>query len=93
MQRDGFTGPLNWYHASVGNHHWNSEKDVPPERYRLTIPVLFIGCTKDPVCLTQYIYLAQKAGLLPDLTVDEIESGHWCKWSVRMYAILDANIR
>ncbi|KIW07690.1 uncharacterized protein PV09_01629 [Verruconis gallopava] len=77
MKRDGLEGPLNWYHALHSNYHWAVEKDLPTERHRLNIPVLFIGATMDAVGLTQAIFVPQKAGLLPDLTVKEIESGHW----------------
>ncbi|KAE9973454.1 hypothetical protein BLS_003603 [Venturia inaequalis] len=77
FRRDGFTGPLNWYKAQAGNHHFDVEKDVPKERFPITVPVLFIGASKDPVCMTQNIYMGQKAGVLPDLKVEEVESGHW----------------
>jgi pimeloyl-ACP methyl ester carboxylesterase len=77
MKRDGFEGPLNWYHASIGNHHWAVEKELPKERYRFNVPVLFIGCKMDAVCLTQAIYVPEQAGLLPDLKIEEIDSGHW----------------
>lgn len=77
FRRDGFTGPLNWYRAQVGNHHYDVEKDLPKERFPITVPVLFIGASKDPVCLTQNIYMGQQAGVLPDLKVEEVESGHW----------------
>jgi pimeloyl-ACP methyl ester carboxylesterase len=75
--RSGMHGPLNWYKAHHANYNWDDEKEIPTEHLRVDIPVLFIGCTRDPVCLTQAIYIPQQAGLLPDLTVEEVESGHW----------------
>jgi len=77
MKRDGFTGPLNWYKAQNQNVHHDMEKDIPPERFPITVPVLFIGASGDPVCLTQQIYATQQAGLLPELKVEVVESGHW----------------
>lgn len=77
MSRDGFTGPLNWYKALAQNIHHDVEKDIPAERLPITVPVLFIGASKDPVCLTQNIYMVQQGGMLPDLKVEEVESGHW----------------
>lgn len=77
MQRDGFTGPLNWYKVVHQNINWNEEKHIPQERLKLDIPVLFVGSNRDAVGLTQYIYMPQKAGLLPDLKVEEVDAGHW----------------
>lgn len=77
FRHGGMHGPLNWYKAHHANYNWDAEKNMPAEHLRVDIPVLFIGCTKDAVCLTQAIYVPQHAGLLPDLTVKEVESGHW----------------
>jgi len=77
FKRDGMTGPLNWYRAMQSNIHWDVEMKIPQERYVLKIPVLFIGATMDPVGLSSLILGPQKAGLLPDLTIKEVESGHW----------------
>jgi pimeloyl-ACP methyl ester carboxylesterase len=40
--------------------------------------MLFIGCTKDPVCLIEMIRISESQGLLSSLTVKEIDYGHWC---------------
>lgn len=77
MKRNGFTGPLNWYQAQVQNIHHDVEMEISPERLPITVPVLFIGASKDPILLTQHIYKAQQAGVLPDLKIEEVESGHW----------------
>ena len=45
-------------------------------------PYLFIGCDGDAVCRTDAIELAKGAGLVPDLTVHEVHSGHWCLYEV-----------
>ena len=77
MERDGFEGPLNWYKVVHKNINWEAEKEIPQDQLKLNIPVLFIGSTRDAVGLTQYIHLPQKAGLLPDLQIEEIDAGHW----------------
>jgi soluble epoxide hydrolase / lipid-phosphate phosphatase len=41
--------------AATENHHYEAEKSLPPERSRVNVPMLFIGCTKDPVCLIEMI--------------------------------------
>jgi pimeloyl-ACP methyl ester carboxylesterase len=76
-KKDGFQGPVNWYIAQKEGHHWAVEKELPKERFPMTVPVLFIGASEDTVCRTEAIYAPQKAGLLPDLTIKEIKSGHW----------------
>jgi soluble epoxide hydrolase/lipid-phosphate phosphatase len=76
-KKDGFEGPVNWYFAQMNGHHWAVEKEIPQKRWRVTVPVLFIGASEDKVCLTDAIYTPQSAGLLPDLTIKEVKSGHW----------------
>ena len=78
IQHDGMEAPLQWYFAMKDNYHHELEKTLSPERLKVTVPVLFISCTGDVVCRTEAIYEPQKAGLLPELTVKEITSGHWC---------------
>jgi soluble epoxide hydrolase/lipid-phosphate phosphatase len=77
MQRDGFEGPQCWYRAMTENNHYEVEKSIPPESLKVNVPMLFIGCTNDPVCPLELIRIPESQGLLPDLTVKEIESGHW----------------
>jgi len=77
FQRDGFDGPLRMYKAAVSNFHFESDKLIPKERLVIKDPVLFIGCTGDFVCRHDMIEIPKKAGLLPDLEEQSIESGHW----------------
>jgi len=77
MSKDGFEGPLNWFKAVVQGKHWEVEKDIPDERFPITVPVLFIGASRDSSLLTRNIYVAQKNGLVPELQVEEVDSGHW----------------
>ncbi|KIX08796.1 uncharacterized protein Z518_03453 [Rhinocladiella mackenziei CBS 650.93] len=76
--RDGFEAPTCWYKSYRNNIQWESERSIPNERYVIQLPVLFIGCTGDAVCRSDLIQIPKNAGLLPDLEIQEIESGHWC---------------
>jgi soluble epoxide hydrolase / lipid-phosphate phosphatase len=82
MKRDGFEAPVRWYFAMKDNHHYKYEKDIPPQRFKVTVPMLYIGCTDDAVCRTELIEGPKQAGLLPDLVVKELKSAHWCAMEV-----------
>jgi len=77
FRRDGFGAPLQWYHAYVNGYMWEVEKELPKERHKVTVPLLYIGASQDSASPTVGIYAPQKAGLLPHLTVKEVDSGHW----------------
>jgi len=77
MKRDGFEGPVQWYVSQKEDVHWPLEKELSKDRFAITVPMLFIGATQDTVCLSDFIYGPQKEGLLPDLTIKSVESGHW----------------
>jgi pimeloyl-ACP methyl ester carboxylesterase len=79
-RRDGFEAPVQWYISLKDGVQFEVEKDIKPEVLKVELPVLFIGCTGDPVCLTSSINPARDAGLLPDLTVKLLECGHWCPY-------------
>lgn len=59
-----------------------SEEDrkIPVERYKLDMPVLFIACEGDAVNPKETIEPPRQAGLLPDLKVVKLQSGHWCTY-------------
>jgi soluble epoxide hydrolase/lipid-phosphate phosphatase len=78
FQRDGFEAPLQWYRATKENVHWGVEQMIPEERFRVTVPALFVGCSHDNVCLSALIHRSVQAGLLPDLMIRELDSSHWC---------------
>jgi len=82
MRRDGFEGPSNWYKAVRFNHHYDAEKDIPPQNFVVAVPTLYIGCTEDRVCLHEMIEIPRKAGLLPSLEKKIFESGHWCTMEI-----------
>ena len=59
------------------NHHYEVEKSIPDERLKVNVTILFIGCTNDPGCPPELIRIPESQGLLPDLSVNEMVSGHW----------------
>jgi pimeloyl-ACP methyl ester carboxylesterase len=77
FREHGFVGPLQWYLVKVTGIQWEVEKEIPKEKYVVTVPTLFIGAKKDTVCTTAAIEIPRKQGLLPQLTVTEVDSGHW----------------
>jgi soluble epoxide hydrolase / lipid-phosphate phosphatase len=78
MTKDGFTAPLLWYKAMIEGRDVNAEKKVLSETSVVKVPTLFIAATKDPLGLPAAIKQPVQLGLLPDLTIDEIDAGHWC---------------
>jgi pimeloyl-ACP methyl ester carboxylesterase len=74
----GIESLLCWYRVMTENHHYKVEKTVPPEHVAITVPTLFVGCTKDEVCLPAMIENDEKAGLVPNLTVELLDCAHWC---------------
>jgi len=77
IKRDGTQGGLMYYRAGVDGCQFEAELEIPKERLKLEMPVLFFGCSKDAVCRKEVIGLAQGMGLLPDLKVVELDCGHW----------------
>ncbi|KAL4874702.1 Alpha/Beta hydrolase protein [Aspergillus karnatakaensis] len=77
FEQSGFAGPLNWYLVKVLGQQWEVEKELPRERYVVTVPTLFVGASRDTVCTTDAIEIPRKQGLLPELAVREVDSGHW----------------
>lgn len=77
MKDGGFTAPLNWYNARVQGVHFESDMTVPDENMKVNVPMLFVGCNGDAVCRKEMISLPRDAGLIPDLTVETMDAGHW----------------
>ena len=77
FRMDGFEAPVCWYKAVIDNVANEAEQQIPRDRYVLNMPVLFVGGKDDVVCLTNAIYTVQEKGLTPDLTVHELNAGHW----------------
>ena len=77
IKEGGLEAPLCWYNARVQGVHFESDKQVPDENIKVQVPMLFIGCNGDAVCRKEMINLPKDAGLIPDLTVETMETGHW----------------
>jgi soluble epoxide hydrolase / lipid-phosphate phosphatase len=78
MSRDGFTAPLCYYRAMVGGIFYEQTKELPAERYIIKVPYLFVAGMQDIICRPQAIEQAKASGLTPNLTVEEVDAGHWC---------------
>lgn len=77
FRKNGFEAPVQWYHAQLNNYHWEVEKELPKERWIISAPFLFIGATSDSIAPPKAIQYSQKAGLLPNLTTELVNCGHW----------------
>lgn len=77
MSRDGFVAPLCYYRAAVEGIQYEPEKDMPAERYIVNVPYLAITATEDVVCVPQMIDQPKAMGLLPHLTEEKLDVGHW----------------
>lgn len=79
LKRDGWTGPLSWYKAITGNLGIDAEKAaVEAGRHVLEAPYLFLGAMQDPLAPAAAVQGLQAQGLLKDVTVKDVEAGHWC---------------
>lgn len=76
-EADGFMSQTCWYRALAGNHNQETESQL---HAKVEKPYLFIGCDGDAVCRTDFIWQSKQQGLLEDLTVEELHSGHWCPY-------------
>ena len=78
MSQDGFAAPLCYYRALVTGIFYEQTKHLPVERYIIRVPYLFVASMLDVVCLPQGFKTAEDLGLTPNLTVEEVDAGHWC---------------
>ncbi|KAK3673031.1 hypothetical protein LTR78_007142 [Recurvomyces mirabilis] len=69
-----------WYRAFTEGVQSEADRDIPPEQYKLKIPVLTIMCTGDGVNPPETLDPPKEAGLFADLTLEVMEVGHWCTY-------------
>ena len=81
FSRDGFEGPLLWYQALLEGRHVEAEKRVLGQTSVVKVPYLFIAALRDPLALPAAVQQPKEMGLLPDLTVEEVDAPHWCMLS------------
>jgi len=79
LRHDGWTGPLNWYKAITGDVGIDAEKTaLEAGRNVLDVPYLFVGATQDPLAPAAAVQGLQSQDLLKNVTVKNVEAGHWC---------------
>jgi soluble epoxide hydrolase/lipid-phosphate phosphatase len=75
-KEDGFSGKLGWYKVMTENVNWEHEQKLVPKGFKLSIPVLFIGGSRDAPCPAPLGELITKQ-LCEDYTGIVIDSSHW----------------
>lgn len=79
MSRDGFEGPVQYYHSLRDNTMLEDEGALcAKEKDKvIDIPVFYIGQTGDWVCRTDLMHDAKEARLVRDPEEKVVEAGHW----------------
>ena len=84
MSRDGFEGPVCYYHSLANNTMLEDEKQLcekdenGKDKRVVDVPLLYIGQTGDWVCRTDLMADAKEQGLVSDLEEKVVQAGHWC---------------
>ena len=84
MSRDGFEGPVCYYHSLANNTMIEDEKDLckpgpdGQDKRKIEVPMLYIGQTGDWVCRTDLMDDSKEQGLVEDLEEKIVDAGHWC---------------
>lgn len=82
MSRDGFEGPVNYYHSLKNNTMLEEEKELCEkdengnDKRNIDVPVLFLGQTGDWVCRTDL--MIDTKDYVKDLEEKVVDAGHWC---------------
>jgi pimeloyl-ACP methyl ester carboxylesterase len=77
FKTDGFASALQMYKAAVYNVQSKSDSTIPRQNLKIQVPLLFIICTQDTVCLPSVMIPAKDQGLVPKLKEVVIQSAHW----------------
>ncbi|KAF2020081.1 epoxide hydrolase [Aaosphaeria arxii CBS 175.79] len=77
FKADGFASALQMYKATVSNVQFASDSTIPKENITIKVPLLFLICTKDAVCVPEMMLQAKSEGLVPQLEEVRIECAHW----------------
>ena len=84
MCRDGFEGPVNYYHSLANNTMLDDERELcekgpnGEDKRKIEVPMLYVGQTGDWVCRTDLMIDAKNEGLVDDLEEKVVDAGHWC---------------
>ncbi|TFK77218.1 alpha/beta-hydrolase [Pluteus cervinus] len=79
LQKNGWTGPFNWYKIMTSGLDAADDTSIPQENYRNDKPVFFGGTTKDCVCLAG-LHKAGTEQFCSNTTLREFDSAHWVMW-------------
>jgi soluble epoxide hydrolase / lipid-phosphate phosphatase len=77
FRTDGFASALQMYRATILNIQSESDSTIAKQNLAIEVPMLFIICTKDAVCLPEMMTPAKEGGLVPDLKEVVVECAHW----------------
>jgi soluble epoxide hydrolase / lipid-phosphate phosphatase len=83
MSRDGFEGPVCYYHSLANNTMIDDERKLcekgadGKDQRKIEVPMLYMGQTGDWVCRTDLMVDAKEQGLVPDLEEKVLDAGHW----------------
>jgi len=72
-----FAASLQMYKATASNIQSKSDAAIPKQNLAIEVPLLFIVCSKDAVCLREMMVLAEEQGLVPHLTEVVVDCAHW----------------
>ncbi|KAM3414980.1 hypothetical protein BST61_g10117 [Cercospora zeina] len=77
--RDGFEGPVQYYHSLKNNTMIEDERELVEKKdgAKIEVPLLYIGQTGDWVCRVDLMGDAKEAGLVEDLEEKVVDAGHW----------------
>lgn len=77
FKADGFASALQMYKATVSNIQLISDLTIPKESLVIEVPMLFLICSRDAVCVPEMMNAAKDEGLVPYLKEVFIDSAHW----------------
>ncbi|KAF2875357.1 Alpha/Beta hydrolase protein [Massariosphaeria phaeospora] len=78
----GYTGPLNWYKAVIRGIHGDDDSQIPPERFVVSVPAVFVPGELDAISRPELALRAaeqgRQGGYLTDVEVKIMPgTGHW----------------
>ncbi|KAI0266440.1 Alpha/Beta hydrolase protein [Gloeopeniophorella convolvens] len=74
----GFTAPLNWYKVGVAGDGVDTKyPGIPAEGLTTTKPVMFVGCSKDGICISSMMHDRLGVWAKGPLTLREYDADHW----------------
>ena len=74
-EKGGLVSPCCWYRALAGDYQREAEGKIVG--VKVEKPYLFIGADGDAVCRTDFIEVPKQAGIVKEVEVHELHSGHW----------------